>query len=321
MESSARRKRQAAGPRFRQTSPGLYVPSSVNEGVVEQRIFEQGHRIRSYGAVTGWAALRWRGAAFFDGVSRGGVTLPVPLVVGKNHLAKDPRVSISEAHIAPSERTWNGGIWCATVQRALFDEMRHARGVRSAVVAMDMAAAAGLISVDLMIRYAGLRPAWTGVPLVREALALASNDSCSPPETDLRLIWVIDAQLDPPLCNRPVFDLAGNLLGYPDLLDPVSGTVGEYDGLDHREAERHRKDVEREARYRDHGLEYFTIVGPDMRRRDKVVERIRSTRRRALFLSPDQRRWTLEPPSWWPQADDLDTRLVRTQDAAYLVRD
>ncbi len=142
MESSARRKRQAAGPRFRQTSPGLYVPSSVNEGVVEQRIFEQGHRIRSYGAVTGWAALRWRGAAFFDGVSRGGVTLPVPLVVGKNHLAKDPRVSISEAHIAPSERTWNGGIWCATVQRALFDEMRHARGVRSAVVAMDMAAAA-----------------------------------------------------------------------------------------------------------------------------------------------------------------------------------
>ena len=34
-----------------------------------------------------------------------------------------------------------GGIWCATVQRALFDEMRFAHGVRGAVVAMDMAAA------------------------------------------------------------------------------------------------------------------------------------------------------------------------------------
>ena len=297
------------------------MPSSVDSDVVEQRILEQGHRIRSYGAVTGWAALRWRGAAYFDGTSRSGATLPVPLVVGNKHLAKDPRVSISEAHIAPSERTLTGGIWCATVQRALFDEMRHATDLRSAVVAMDMAAAGGLISVGLMSRYVELRPAWTGVPLVRRALALASNDSCSPPETHLRLTWVIDAQLDAPLCNRPVFDHAGNLLGYPDLLDPVSGTVGEYDGLDHRAAAQHRSDVDREARYRDHGLEYFTIVGGDMRRRDRVVQRIQSTRRRALFLPPDQCRWTLEPPSWWAEEDDLDTRLVRTQEAAYLVRD
>ena len=34
-------KRQASGPRFRQTSPGLYVPSEVTTGVVEQRILEQ----------------------------------------------------------------------------------------------------------------------------------------------------------------------------------------------------------------------------------------------------------------------------------------
>ena len=40
-------KRQAAGPRFRQTSAGLYVPAPSDEAVVEQRIFEQAHRIRS----------------------------------------------------------------------------------------------------------------------------------------------------------------------------------------------------------------------------------------------------------------------------------
>src|SRR4051794_37668958 len=251
-------KRQAAGNRYRQTSSGLYVPSCVDSDRVEQRIFEQGHRIHSYGAVTGWAALRWRGARYFDGTAHGGeVTLPVPLVVGRKRLARDPRVTLSEAHVAPSERTLTGGIWCATVQRALFDEMRHARDLRSAVVAMDMAAAGCLISVDLMATYVLLRPAWTGVPLVRRALALASNDSCSPRESRLRLIWVIDAGLQPPLCNHPIFDLEGNLLGYPDMFDPVSGMVGEYDGADHKSAEQHRKDVEREARYRDHGLEYF----------------------------------------------------------------
>jgi hypothetical protein len=298
------------------------VPSSVDSTVVEQRIFEQAHRIQSYGAITGWAALRWRGALYFDGTTRGGeVVVPVPLVVGKNRLAPDPRVTISEAHIAPSERTLTGDIWCATVQRALFDAMRHSSDVRAAVVAMDMAAAGRLISVGLMTKYVELRPAWTGVPLVRDALLLASNDSCSPPETSLRLVWVIDAQLHPPLCNHPIFDPRGNLLGYPDIFDPISGTIGEYDGEDHKNAERHRRDVEREARYRDHGLEYFAVVGGEMRRRDLVVDRIHATRRRALFLPPDQRRWTLELPPWWVVRDDLDTHLVRSQQAAYLVCD
>ncbi len=314
-------KRQAAGPRFRQTSAGLYVPSSVDPGDVDQRIFEQAHRIRSYGAITGWAALRWRGAAYFDGTERGGtMTLPVPLVVGKARLAADSRVVISEAQIAPSERTWTGRIWCATTQRALFDAMRHARNVRSAVVCMDMAAAAWLISVGLMSRYVERRPAWTGVPLVREALALASNSSRSPRESRLRLIWVLDAGLVPPLCNVPVFSLDGTLLGYPDLFDPVAGMIGEYDGSDHKSSDRHRRDVEREARYRDHGLEYFTVVGGDMLHRTKVVDRIHRTRGRALFAPPESRLWTLEPPAWWVGEDDLDTHLVRTQEAAYLVR-
>ena len=33
------------------------------------------------------------------------------------------------------------------------------------------------------------------------------------------LVWVLDAGLDPPLCNREVFDLDGRLIGVPDLLD------------------------------------------------------------------------------------------------------
>ena len=119
------------------------------------------------------------------------------------------------------------------------------------------------------------RPAWTGVPLVRRALALAIDDSRSPMETLMRLIWVLDALLDPPVCNQPV-QPGRALLGYPDLFDVESGTVGEYDGADHKDGERHRSDVEREQRYRDHGLEYFTVVGGDIRDRAKVVRRMHS---------------------------------------------
>ncbi len=314
-------KRQASGRRWRQTSPGLYVPSSVDLGQVEQRIFEQGHRIAGYGAVTGWAALRWRGAAYFDGTAEDGSELPVPIVTGVRSLNPDPRVQISQAQIAPTERTITGGIPVTTVQRALFDVMRSARGVRQAVVALDMVVAARLISVSLMSRYVSQRSAWTGVPLVREALALASDDSRSPQESRMRLVWVLDAGLPPPICNRPVFSRDGRFLGMPDLLDPEAGLVGEYDGVDHKSSARHQKDVSRMEAFREHGLECFEVVGGDLRDRPLVVRRMHSARRRASFALPDRRQWTLTPPAWWrPREAPIDVHLARTGEAGMLVR-
>jgi hypothetical protein len=288
---------------------------------VEQRIFEQGHRIRKRGAVGGWAALRWFGAAYFDGTDRAGGIAPVPLVLAGRNLQADPRIAIDQAQLSATERVQVGGIWVTPVQRALFDVMRRARNVREAVVAMDMSAAARLISVHLMSRYVEERQAWTGVPLVREALVLAVNDSRSPMETLMRLTWVLDAALAPPVCNQPVFSLQGELLGYPDLLDVESGTVGEYDGVDHKDRERHRQDVEREERYRDHDLEYFTVVGGDLRDRAKVVRRMHRTRARARFAAPEDRKWTLTPPPWWkPREEPLDVHLLRIGEAPRLIR-
>jgi len=265
--------------------------------------------------------MRWRGARFFDGTADGGRReLPVQLVVGRARLRPDARIAISEAQIAPSERTKVGGIWCATVQRALFDAMRWAVDVRTATGSMDMAAAARLISVALMARYVALRPAWTGVELVRAALLLATDHSRSPQETRMRLVWVLDAGLSTPLCNVPVFSRDGTLLGYPDLFDPVAGVIGEYDGDDHKDGARHQADVARETLFRDHGLEYFTVVGGDLRDRAMVVKRMHGARRRARFETPEQRQWTLQPPPWWSAPESLDTHLVRTGEAAMLVR-
>jgi len=276
---------------------------------VEQRILEQASRLPGYGAVTAWASLRWRGGHFFEGRGLDGRIRPVPLVGRK--LRPDARVTVSQEQLAPSEFAVVGGIPCTTVQRALFDEVRCQASWREAVVAIDMTAAAGLISVKLFGEYVVERSAWTGVPFVRRVLAMATDQSRSPQETRMRLVWILDADLPPPLCNEPVFDLAGRMLGIPDLFDPVAGCVAEYDGVDHKDGRRHQRDVAREKRYRDHGLEYFEVLGGDLHNRPAVVARMRNARSRAKFLPAESCAWTLRAPPSYLAPESLDDRLAR----------
>jgi hypothetical protein len=311
--------KQARGPGWRRTSPGRYVPTDVDEFCVEQRIVEQGSRIRGYGAVTAWAALRWHGAAYFDGTGFDGERLPVRLILG-SHLASDPGFVQTEEQLAPTERSSVAGLPVTTVQRALFDEVRQRPSVREAAVAIGMVAAARLISVHLFARYVAQRNAWTGVPHARLAIKLARDDFRSPQEHRMVLIWVLDAGFEPPLCNREVFDLDGRLIGVPDLLDPVAGVVGEYQGEDHKDGARHRKDVAREERFRDHGLEFFELVGGDVANRGAAVQRMHQARRRAKFLPPESRAWTLEPPPGRTPPESVHDYLVRTGRADRLWR-
>ena len=114
----------------------------------------------------------------------------------------------------------------------------------------------------------------------------------------MRLVWMLDAGLPRPLCNRPVFDLRGRHLGTPDLLDVDAGVIGEYDGAVHLRTRRRARDLARESRFRACGLEYFTIVGSDLHDPSLVVERMRTTRSRALSLVLP-RAWTTEAPDGW----------------------
>jgi hypothetical protein len=279
----------------------LYVPAFVDPTVPEQRILEQAVRLRG-GAVTGWAACRMHGAAFFDGREPGGRTpVPVPLNCGPFHqIRRRPGDDLLRDMLYDAEVVLIAGVRCATVERATFDAMRFARNVREAVVALDMMCAAQLVTVDAMRAYISSHPIWTGVEQCRQAVELASAHSRSPQETRLRLVWVLDAGCRRPLVNRPVFDLSGNLLGIPDLLDPVAGVVGEYDGEDHRGAVRHSDDVTREGRFRDHHLEVCRVTSLDLRNRTLTVDRIHAAFRRAQ--PPARRTWTLEAPAWWTRA-------------------
>lgn len=302
---------QSQGPCWRRSSRGFYVPASIDGIRPEQRVAEQAARLGPLGAVTGWGALRLHGAAYFDGELAEGAR-PVLLQSPDRHLRSDSASQCLLGALPTGDRTRRHGVAVTIAERALFDEMVRLE-LREAVVAMDMAAAAEVTSIRRMTERCERVPSLVGSIMVIPALALADERSRSPKESLLRLIWVIDAGLPRPLCNRPIFSIDGKLLGVPDLLDAEFGVVGEYDGADHQAADRRFRDLAREQVFRDHGLEYFTAVAADLHHVDETVERIRATFERARATTGSrEKRWTLTPPPGWvpfPDETALDERL------------
>jgi len=293
------------------------VPSSAPSHLPEQRILEQSVRLPTSGAVTAWAACRWWGATFFDGTEPDGRTpIPVPLAIGpRGKMRPDGAASVSLERLDQSEIVTRHGLRITSRERATFDEMRRTDDLRRAVEAIDMMAAAEQTSVVRMVRYVEQRRGWQRVALVREALSLASEHSWSPTETRLRLIWILDARLPPPLVNCPILDPSGKLLGIADLLDPEAGLVVEYDGADHRGASRHRKDVVKEHRLRQVGLEVTRVTGPDLSTPSAVVSRLLEARSRSRFEARADRRWLSHP-----RADVLEGRLHEREEREIWLR-
>ena len=303
----------AAGPRWRRVGPNAYVPSRTDSLVPEQRALEAACHLRPGGAVTGWAGLRWAGGAYFDGLLRG-ETLPVPLALGHGRGRRTPRgVQLSYEPLRPDETvTWEG-LTVTSPLRSLFFEMRRPGDWRDAVVAMDMAAAAELVSLRQVRAYAAGRSTWRRSEQVARALPYASEHSRSPAEVRIRLLWEVDAGLPRPFVNQEVFDLRGRLICIADLFDEEAGMVVKYDGAEHRKARRHSRDVAREERCRQVELEYCKITGPDMHRPQVVVDRLLSVRGRAKFHSTTARPWTLAPPPGWSSTPSLDERIARRE--------
>lgn len=291
---------QARGGRWRRTSQGLHVPSSVSDDDVEQRIVEAAAVCPEGGAVTGWAALRWEGGAWFDGLAEGGrARRPVTIVAPHKQIRAQAGIEVSEEFIRSGEIIRVDGLPITVPVRSVCFLMRYASGLRDAVVALDMAAYSDLVSIDEVARHAETLKIWTGIPRCREAIGLADENSWSPQEVGAALVWVRDAGLPSPLRNRPVFDLRGRHIGTPDLLDEEAGLVGEYDGRLHLAGKQRRRDRDREARYREVGLEVVVLLDTDARSPSRMAGLILEARKRARFEPPSERRWTCELPPWW----------------------
>ncbi|MFC6045566.1 hypothetical protein [Nocardioides hankookensis] len=286
---------QSRGSSWRRTSPGLYVPADTDDTLPEQRIVEVHARAGTRAVITAWAALRLHRAAFFDGLARDGRTrLPVVLAANGERLETGFGARVIGDRIPPDDVTVIHGMPCAKVERALYDEMQRIGDVREMAVAAGATYAAKLTSIRRMRLYAATRRWYRDVRLVTAAVEMSCEGCRSPQEDRFRIIWEYTAGWGRPLVNRTLLDLDGGFLATPDLFDPVRGVVGEYAGADHRDIDRHARDIQREADLRNAGLEYVETVGRDLRDEARVVHRMEQAATRAGHL---ERRWQLAPPA------------------------
>lgn len=303
----------ARGPRWRRSSRGLFVPADVDADRVEQRIVEAAVVLpEGWGAVTGWAALAWLGATWFDGSPWGGGPLrPVDLVVGGNRpIRPQPGIATSEERLVGADVIVFDGLPVTIPARSVCFEMRYSRNVWQAVATLDMACFNDIVSIDEAAAYAATIPGWTGIPRCRDAMPFAEENSWSPREVDMRRVWTAVAGFPRPVCNVPVFGPGGVHLGTPDLIDPTAGVVGEYDGALHLASARRHRDEEREHRFRAHGLEYVTMLAGDLPDPSAFIERLRCAYERAADIPPERKRWQLQAPDWW-----IDTSTVASRRA------
>lgn len=315
-------KRQATGSEWRRSSRGLYVPTYV-ERTPEQRIVEVGALLPRNAGLTGWAGLRWCGGRWFSGLEPDGLTpRPVPLAVSRHRVRAQDGMTLCEERFDSREVTVVDGIAVTNPIRSLCFEMRYAGDLRRAVVALDMAAYDDLVSVEEAQSYALLHPSYTGIGQCRDAVPLGDENTWSPMEVLMRLVWSLDAGLPLPLTNRPVFDRHGTHLGTPDLIDPEAGVAGEYEGSLHLAAGQRRRDLKREEGFRAHGLECVTMVASDLRGQSEFVGRLRGAYRRTRGVPASRRSWTLEQPSWWEETFTVAQRraLSVEQRATWLRR-
>jgi hypothetical protein len=190
------------------------------------------------------------------------------------------------------------GIRTSTSLRATCFELRYASSLRDAVRVLDMACYGDHVSIDEVSDWVAWHPSYTGIEQARLAIPLGDENAWSPAEVQFRLDWT-ETVGRRPLTNRPLFDLQGRHLGTPDLVDPVAGVLGEYDGPVHLAADRRAVDLRREGDFRDHGLYPVSMTSEERRNQAAFHQRLRSAYAAAARQPAAERRWTLETPVWW----------------------
>ena len=183
----------ARGRKWRTTTRGLVVPSAV---VVtsQQRTLEASAVLKEDEAVTGWAALDWLGARWFDGTCDGFELRDVPLVA-RRHLQAQRGFSVSQEFLDPTEIVTVDDLPVTPAVRSVVFEMRRADSLGDAVVALDMACYSDLVSIAEVAAYVAQLGAVTGIQRARDALVEADENSWSPRETQMRGVWTRRAGL------------------------------------------------------------------------------------------------------------------------------
>lgn len=296
---------QARGPHWTNVGLGVYRTSSAPDST-EQRIVDAAASVPDGCAVTGWAALRWLLARWFDGLAADGSPLPVPIAVGDRHAKRGhDDIIVSEDWLFPGDVTVVDGLPITTPVRSVTYEARVADGEIAALRAIEMAAYDDLVSIAELTSYTAMLTSRPGKKQLEAALAVADENAWSPMEIVMRRFWQRDRDR-PLLCNQPVFDLAGNHLFTPDLLDAEAGVAGEYDGSVHDTGPRRGKDLDRAELTRRLGIEVATMMA-GQGERQRFLHRLDGAYERAARVA-GPRLWTIEAPAWWTDTTTVARR-------------
>lgn len=291
--------------RFRRSSSGFYLPADVGDGDVDQRILEASVVLRPPHAVTGWAALRWLGGAWFRGTDASGERLPVDLLISTFDIRPQQGFVVCGEGVGQHVMVTVDGVRVTKAAWSASFAMRYAPSLLAAVQVLDMAAYSDLASVAEVGEVIEGQSSWTGVPQARQALAMGAENVWSPQETKLRLLWsaaVQGAALRP---NLALFDLEGRHIGTPDVVDVAAGVAADYDGVIHLGREQRRSDRTRDETFAYHGIEMVRWLSGD-RPGDFLARLGRAYAAAARRTGP--RFWTADPPSWWTSTRTVEAR-------------
>ncbi|MDX6372302.1 MAG: hypothetical protein QOD98_1290 [Nocardioidaceae bacterium] len=221
-------------------------------------------------------------------------------------------MTLCEERFDPREVVVVDGLRVTNAVRSTCFEMRYASHLRAAVVALSMATYNDHVSIDEVAEWALSHPSYTGIDQCRRALPLGDENAWSPAEVEMVLDWT-DLVGFRPLMNRPLFDLGGRHIGTPDVIDPRTGVMGEYDGPLHLAGARRAVDLKREDDFRRHGLFPVTMVTADRRDQSAWQARVRTAYAQAERTPAADRLWTLEPPPWWVPTWTVAQRRALTE--------
>lgn len=304
---------QARGPRWRRVGSGLYVPAEVDPEALDQRIAEAVLGTPGTAAATGWAALAWEGGRWFSGLNADGTALPVPVALGDRRAVRPrPGMIVSEDWLFAGDLTEVDGLPLTIAERSVAYEARRARTLAAAVRVIDMAAYDDLVDVAAMRGYSARLAGRPGSVRLREAIDWADENVWSPQESVMRVAWRQAMPRVALRCNAPLFDADGQHLLTPDLLDVDHGVAGEYEGAVHLVSTTRHRDLDRDALYRDLGLEVVTMMSAEHDDLERFLARLRGAYRRAAEHQHEPRPWTAERPAWWVDTSSVAARRALT---------
>ncbi|MGQ0576128.1 MAG: DUF559 domain-containing protein [Pseudonocardia sp.] len=252
------------GPRFVRLLPDVHVAAGVDVDL-RVRAFAAHALVGATGVLAGYAAAELLGASCAPGDAPAEVLLHPP-----RQRRSHPGLRVRRDVLGPGECTTVAGVVVTTPLRTAYDLGRWAACVTEAVVALDALVRYRELRLDRLNGLAGSHAPARGVQQLRAAVALARPGADSPMETRLRLA-LVHGGLPEPSMRHPV-TVAGRTflldLAYSELLLAI-----EYDGAEHRTAERARRDLRREALLAAAGWTVLRFSAADVLHRPWYVAR------------------------------------------------